>query len=124
MAHRFRRTVTALAAAAAVVTLAGGAAYAAQPATAHAGTATAAWRGGCAANSAARGTVYVVNWTGGVTPIPVCTNKPGKPIPVGDGPVAIAITPDGRIAYVANENSGTVTPIDTRTNKAGAAIKV
>ena len=116
MARRFRRTVTALAAAATMVTLAGGAAYA--------GTAAPARHGSCAANSAARGTVYVVNWTGGVTPIPVCTNTPGKPVPVGDGPVAIAITPDGRTAYVANENSGTVTPIDTRTNKAGAAIKV
>ena len=91
MARRFRRTVTVLVAVAAVVTLAGGAA--------HAATASPARHGGCAANSAARGTVYVVNWTGGVTPIPVCTNTPGKPIPVGDGPVAIAITPNGRTAY-------------------------
>jgi YVTN family beta-propeller protein len=75
-------------------------------------------------NSAARGTVYIVNWIGGATPIPVCTNTPGKPIPVVDGPVAIAITPDGRTAYVANENAGTVTPIDTRTNKVGAPIKL
>ncbi|HEX5133301.1 MAG TPA: Ig-like domain-containing protein [Candidatus Krumholzibacteria bacterium] len=33
-------------------------------------------------------------------------------IPVGDQPVAIVIHPDGKIAYVANFNSGTVSVID------------
>jgi YVTN family beta-propeller protein len=42
---------------------------------------------------------------------------------VGAGPTAIAITPDGRTAYVASFNSGTVTPISTATNKAGHAIR-
>jgi DNA-binding beta-propeller fold protein YncE len=31
----------------------------------------------------------------------------------GDGPVAVACAPDGRTAYVANLNSGTVTVLDT-----------
>ena len=39
-------------------------------------------------------------------------------------PVAIAITPDGKTAYVANFGSGTVTPIATATNTAGPPIPV
>ncbi len=37
-------------------------------------------------------------------------------------PVGIAITPDGKTAYVANANSNTVTPIDTATNTAVTPI--
>jgi YVTN family beta-propeller protein len=48
----------------------------------------------------------------------------GKPIAVGSGPAAIAITPDGKTAYVVNGTSGTVTPIETATNKPGPAITV
>src|SRR5262249_49777110 len=36
----------------------------------------------------------------------------------------IAITPDGKTAYVVNESSGTVTPISTATNKPGPPIKI
>jgi YVTN family beta-propeller protein len=36
----------------------------------------------------------------------------------------VAITPDGRTAYVTNRNSDSVTPIDTATNTAGPAITV
>ena len=36
----------------------------------------------------------------------------------------IAITPDGKTAYVANDGSGTVTPIATATNTAGPPITV
>ena len=39
------------------------------------------------------------------------------------GPTAIAITPDGKTAYVANLDSGTVTPIRTATNTALPPIK-
>ena len=39
-------------------------------------------------------------------------------------PDAIAITPDGKTAYVGNGNSGTVTPIATATNTAGPPITV
>ena len=48
--------------------------------------------------------VYVTGGvkTGTVTPITAAVNKPGKPIQVGDAPDAIAITPDGKTAYVAS----------------------
>ena len=39
-------------------------------------------------------------------------------------PGAIAITPDGKTAYVANYYSGTVTPITTATNRAGKPIRI
>ena len=48
---------------------------------------------------------------------------PGKAIKVGTAPVAIAITPNGKTAYVASL-SDTVTPIRTATNKPGKAIRV
>ena len=59
-----------------------------------------------------------------MTPISTATNKPGKAITVGKWPTSIAITPNGKAAYVANEGSGTVTPISTATNKPGKAIRV
>jgi YVTN family beta-propeller protein len=59
-----------------------------------------------------------------VTPITTATNTPGPPIPVGSNPLAIAITPDGKTAYVANFFSGTVTPITTATNTADPPIMV
>ena len=68
-------------------------------------------------------TAYFASFSG-VTPINTATNKAGKAIKVGAGPFAIAITPDGKAAYVANIDSSTVTPIRTTTNKALKAIKV
>ncbi len=68
-----------------------------------------------------------------VTPVNLMTGKPGKPIRTGPGPGAIAITPNGKWAYVANSGSntdysgtvsGTVTPINLQTNKAGKPIRV
>ena len=41
-----------------------------------------------------------------MTPIATATNTPGTPIQVGQGPRAIAITPDGRTAYVASWQAG------------------
>ena len=68
-------------------------------------------------------TAYVVNGgSGTVTPIATATNTAGPPIPVGSGPGAIAITPDGRTAYVII--GGSVTPIATATNTAGPPIPV
>ena len=68
---------------------------------------------------------YVANTgSGTVTPISTRTNTAEPAIPVGQNPVAIAMTPDGRTAYVANASSNTVTPISTRTNTAGPAIPV
>ena len=59
-----------------------------------------------------------------MTPIATATNTAGPPITVGSDPVAIAITPDGKTAYVTNRGSGTVTPIATATNTAGPPITV
>ncbi len=67
--------------------------------------------------------------SGTVTPINTATNSPGRPIPVGPGPMAIAITPNGQEAYVANAGwwnhpGRTVTPINLLTNRPGPAIPV
>ena len=48
-----------------------------------------------------------------VTPIDTATGTAGSPITVGSNPIAVAITPDGSTAYVANLTGNTVTPIDT-----------
>ena len=37
-------------------------------------------------------------------------------IPVGDNPISVVFSPDGRIAYVSNSGSGTVSVIDTATH--------
>jgi YVTN family beta-propeller protein len=86
--------------------------------------------------------VYVANGTSGtVIPISTATNAPGKPIRVGPHPGtatntpgkpirvggfsdAIAVAPDGKTAYVANDTSGTVIPINTATNTPGKPIHV
>ena len=62
--------------------------------------------------------------SGTVTPITTATNTAGTPITVGRRPDAIAITPDGKTAYVTNYCSGTVTPITTATNTPGTPITV
>ncbi len=59
-----------------------------------------------------------------VTPINLATGVAGAPITVGFGPWAIAITPDGRTAYVANNTDNTVSPIDLATGRAGWPIPV
>jgi YVTN family beta-propeller protein len=59
-----------------------------------------------------------------VTPISTASNTAGRPIPTGVSPRAIAITPNGKTAYVANDSSDTVTPIQTATNTAGKPIPV
>jgi YVTN family beta-propeller protein len=79
-----------------------------------------------------QGTAYVINSGGGtVTPIDLATDTPGKPIEVSGEPVAMAITPDGKTAYVASgaTNSGaeptlaqTMTAIDLTTNTPGKPI--
>jgi DNA-binding beta-propeller fold protein YncE len=63
-----------------------------------------------------------------VTPIRTATGKAlpairvAKPTTIGYGTYAIAITPDGKTAYVLSTSG--VTPIDTATGKAGQAISV
>jgi len=75
-------------------------------------------------------TAFVVNYglgtatPGTVTPVNLVTRRAGPAITVGADPRAIAVTPDGRTAYVADSGSGTVTPISTVTRQAGPAIAV
>jgi DNA-binding beta-propeller fold protein YncE len=74
-------------------------------------------------------TVYVVNEggtvvPGTVTPIDTSTGTAGTPINVGGVPFAIAITPNGRTAYVTDISRNLVIPISTATEKPGRAIKV
>ncbi len=45
------------------------------------------------------------------------TNFVGPPIPVGDEPRAVAITPDGGTAYVTNQTSGDVSVIDIQSSE-------
>ncbi len=59
-----------------------------------------------------------------VTPIDLSTDKPGRPITVGNGPTGVAISPDGRTVFVTNLDSGSVTPIATANDSAGPGIAV
>jgi DNA-binding beta-propeller fold protein YncE len=59
---------------------------------------------------------------GFVVPVDIRANTPGQPIKVGMSPQQIAITPDGKMAYVANYASGNVTPIQLAEGRAEPAI--
>ena len=89
----------------------------------------AAWHSAAAGRTAHRVTVYVANaGSGTVTPIRAATGKAGKAMNVGLGPGVIAITPDGKTAYVANTgfgmgNGDAVTPFETATDRVGAPIE-
>ena len=75
------------------------------------------------ASAARPPTAYVVNeQSGTVTPIDLETRRPGPPIAVGPSPESIAITPDGKTAYVTNFDA-TVTPIDLATDRPGRPIR-
>jgi hypothetical protein len=65
-----------------------------------------------ASASRTAGPVIAYVTSGGYTVVPVntVTNKAGKPIKVGPDPVAIAITRNGKTAYVANWNQGRPQP--------------
>lgn len=65
----------------------------------------------------------MANNTDTVTTIRTATNRAGRAVTVGIGPVAIAITLDGKTAYVAGID-GTVSPIRTATNTVGRVIGV
>ena len=60
----------------------------------------------------------------GVTPVSTATNTPGTPIKLGTQPGSIAITPDGKTAYIANLSPATVIPVSTATNTPGKPIKL
>jgi DNA-binding beta-propeller fold protein YncE len=62
-----------------------------------------------------------------VVPINLTTNRPGKPIYIGPGPGAIAITPNGKWAYVSVTGTPEhpldyVVPINLATKKVGSPI--
>ena len=76
-------------------------------------------------------TAYVLTGEHSVIPISTATNAPGRPIRFGSDcraqpfvhPVySIAITPDGKTAYVTCEKA--VIPISTATNRAGQPIPI
>lgn len=59
-----------------------------------------------------------------VSVIDTATNKVTATIHVGNGPIGVAITPDGSKVYVVNGNDDTVSVIDTSTNKVTATMNV
>ena len=65
----------------------------------------------------------MVGLAGTVTPIRTATNTALPSIKLRGNGGAIAITPDGKTAYVANFIAGTVTPIRIATNTALAPVK-
>ena len=71
----------------------------------------------------ARAVMYVAA-ANGVTPVTTVTNTAGRPIKIGAIPTAIAITPDGKTAYITDEHPATVTPVATATNTAGRPINI
>jgi len=58
-----------------------------------------------------------------VTPVDLTTDRVGKAVPVGTGPVSVAFSPDGTTAYVTATND-TVTPIDVQTGTAGRPVSL
>ena len=67
---------------------------------------------------------YVTETLGVVTPVNIATGTAGTPITVGPMPMAIAITPDGKTAYVANAASNEVSAVDIVNLKEVARIPV
>ena len=82
-------------------------------------------------------TMYVLSGTsvadsgakaqGSVIPITLATGQAGQPIPVGEHPVTMAMSADGKRLLVANSeqgsvHDGSVTVIDTTTNTAGKPL--
>ena len=61
-----------------------------------------------------------------VSVIDTKTNKVTATIPVGAGPLGVAVSPDGSKVYITNDNDnpGTVSVIDTATNTVTATIPV
>lgn len=68
--------------------------------------------------------IHVGPGPGAVTPIVTATNIAEGAIPVGDSPVGIVITPDGKAAYIADDGDRTVTPISLATNLPDQAISL
>ncbi|HEX7058313.1 MAG TPA: PKD domain-containing protein [Solirubrobacterales bacterium] len=74
-----------------------------------------------AAPSAAARNAYVANsGDGTVSVFDTASNAPTGLIGVGGKPIDIAITPDGRFAYVVDNTGNSVSPIDTAANAVAA----
>jgi DNA-binding beta-propeller fold protein YncE len=67
---------------------------------------------------------YAATMDGNVVPVDVTAGRAEARIPADLQPEAIAITPNGRTAYVADAFAATVTPIDLATGFAGTAMSV
>ncbi|HTE02761.1 MAG TPA: YncE family protein [bacterium] len=75
-------------------------------------------------SSAGAPTAYVVNLADGVSVIDTGTNTIVTTVTAGTGPQAVAITPDGRFAYVVNLTSNDVSVINTATNTVASTVAV
>jgi YVTN family beta-propeller protein len=84
-----------------------------------------AFADGFAAAVAPVGTAYVVNYFDHtVSVIDTHTLMVVATVPVGNGPVGVAVTPDGILAYVTNIIDSTVSVIDTESLKVLATVAV
>jgi DNA-binding beta-propeller fold protein YncE len=70
------------------------------------------------------GAIMYVAASNGMTPVATATNTRGKPVKIGAIPAAIAITPDGKTAYVADLHPATVTSVATVTGTPGKPIEI
>ncbi len=78
---------------------------------------------------AVRHVAYITNYgQGTVTPVDLFTGISKRAIPAGSGPAGIAISPNGKMAYVTDAGSApmgdTVTPINLVTDRPLKAIRV
>jgi DNA-binding beta-propeller fold protein YncE len=86
-------------------------------------------RPGAVAPPRPAGAVMYVVAPSGVIPVATTTNTPGRPIKISSGfprAVAIAITPDGKTAYMVRASAGrtTVTQVATATNTPSRPINI
>ena len=65
-----------------------------------------------------------VRYDNTIVPVDTSTNTAGTPIAGGAFPIGVAITPDGKTLFTADQFGGTVTPIDLATGTPGPAIDV
>jgi YVTN family beta-propeller protein len=78
-----------------------------------------------AASAPASSVAYVANYVDGtVTPISGATNKAGSPFKVGAGPTAIAISSNGKTAYVAAGKANRINVLNLRTRTVTHSIAV
>jgi YVTN family beta-propeller protein len=73
----------------------------------------------------ANGVVYVTDaYTGSAVRADLPSTTLSAPFAVGDLPSQVRIDPNGRTAYVSNQDASTVTVVDVATNQAVAAVPV